>query len=305
MNEKEIDDHLVRKHLEDCSARLSPNTVKNHKVCLNKFRNFLDGRRITDATLIDIREFLNSMKEKGIARSTLSAELGVIRSFFRYIETYHHVVMPSLAGIDINSYPKARWEGQGQDPLTRNEVRSLIEAAENLRDTLIIAMLYYLGLRVKELALLKIENVDINNRVVEVIGKGNKPRKVPYSSRLDRPIHQWLFVERRSYVNCISNYFFPSMHDEHLRTNSVYGIVYKAATKAGIQKVIGTRSNGSKMYKVHPHILRHSYATHASDDDIPLYLIQQMMGHTHLRTTLKYAGELSPFKSYHEKFKGV
>ena len=304
MNEEDID-NLVRKHLEDCRARLSPSTVKNHRICLNKFKNFLNDNMIINATLSDVRDFLNSMKEKGRARSTLSTHLGVIRSFFRYIEVYHHIAMPSLKDIDMNSYPKARWEGQGQNPLTRNEVRALIEAADNLRDTLIIAMLYYLGLRVNELALLKIENVDMINRVVEVIGKGNKPRKVPYSSRLDRPIYEWLFVERRSYVNCNSNYFFPSMHDKHLRTNSIYGIVYNAAKKAGIQKVVGRRSNGSKMQKVHPHILRHSFATHAADDGIPLYIIQQMMGHSRLGTTLKYAGELSPFKSYHEKFKGV
>lgn len=296
---------LIMEYLEDCKDRLSPLTVNHHRGCLKAYSRFLGNKCILELKEIDVRHFLNEMKLKGRARSTIAGSLAKIRAFFKYIETYHNKSMPSLTNIKIEDYPRSTWEGLGQDPITRGEVRKLIETADNPRDTLIIAMLYYLGLRVKELAFLRIENVDTINRVAEVIGKGNKPRKVPYSIHLDRAIHLWLSKERKGYVNYYSPYFFPSKHGKHLRPHSIANIVYNVAEKAGIQKVVGKRSDGSKMYKIHPHILRHSYATHAVDDEIPLYIIQRMMGHTRLDTTLRYAGELSPFKSYYDKFKGV
>ena len=298
-------DKIVEEYLEDCKARLSPHTVKNRKSSLDALRKFLGDMDVTDSTKSEVRGFLNDLKHRGRARSTISGRLSAIRSFFKYVETYHDLTVPDLEDIDIEDYPKATWEGQGQEALTRNEVRALIEAPDNLRDTLIIAILYYLGLRANELALLKVENVGTQNRIVEVIGKGNKPRKIPYSSKLDRAIHLWLHYERRSYVNSDGPYFFPSKHDKYLRTNTIARIVYKSAEKTGIQKVVGKRSDGKKIYKVHPHILRHSYATHAADDDIPIALIQKMMGHSHIGTTIRYTGESSVFKSYHEKFKGV
>lgn len=297
---------LVDKYLKDCEARLSLLTVKNHRVYLNAFTQFLGNKAMTDVTKEDVRLFLNHMKKRGRARSTLRGYFYVICSFFRYVKTYHGIAMPSLDDVNINDYPKGTWEGvQGREALTRSEVRALIERPDNLRDTLIIAMLYYLGLRVNELASLKIENVDTENRIIEVMGKGNKPRKVPYSQKLDRAIHLWLCQERRSYVYSNDSYFFPSKHGGHLSPKSISNMVHNYAVKAGIQKVIGEKADGSKIYRVHPHILRHSYATHAAKDDIPITLIQKMMGHSRLSTTIRYMGEPNSFKSYYEKFKGV
>lgn len=297
---------LIQLYLEDCNARLlSPHTVKSHKTSLKAFDAFLGKIPLVNTTKSDIRRFLNTLKQRGRARATISVRLSAIRSFFKYLENYHDIIGPSLDDIDIDDYPKSTWEGNGQDALTRNEVRALIEAPDNLRDTLIIAMLYYLGLRANELALLKVERVDTENRVIKVVGKGNKPREVPFSSKLDRAINQWLYCERKSYVNSDSPYFFLSKHGKHLCTKAIHEIVHKAAVNAGIQKVIGKRANGSKIFKVHPHILRHSYANHGVCDGIPLNLLQRMMGHRNISSTIRYAGESSVFETYHEKFKGV
>ncbi len=305
MQTKKTADQLIKEHLKDCEARLSPHTVRNHRVCLKAFTKFLGKKAITDATKSDVRRFLNDMTQRGRAKSTLIGKFFIICSFFRYVEVYQGISMPCLDDIDVNDYTRGTWEGQKREALTKGEIRALIEAPDNLRDTLLIAFLYFGGFRVNEVALLKIENVDIENRIIGVIGKGNKPRRVPYSSKLDRAIHFWLHKERRSYVNSNSPYFFPSKHGEHLNPKSISNMVHKNAVKAGIQKVIGRKADGIKIYRVHPHILRHSYATHAADDEIPITLIQKMMGHSRISTTIGYMGETNGFKSYYEKFKGV
>jgi site-specific recombinase XerD len=302
---KIITEEYVRKYIEDCRARLSPLTVRSYGASLRIFGDFLGNTPLTNAKKTDVRRFLNDLKRNKRARSTLSIRLSALQSFYRYLETYHDMIVPCLKDIDMGDYLMSTWEGKGQDPLTRNEVRALLEAPDNLRDMLIIAVMYYLGLREAEVAGLKIEDVNTAERTMSVIGKGNKFRTVPYSSKLDRAIQLWISIERRSYVTANGPYLFPSMHGKKLTTKAIYGIVFDSAVKAGMQKVIGTRADGSKIYKVHPHILRHSYAAHAAEDDIPLNLIQRMMGHSNITTTLRYTGENGTFKVYHERFKGV
>lgn len=298
-------DHLIKEYLEDCRNRLSPCTVKNHKTSIQALKTFLGKKEIINAKMIEIRQFLNDLKCRGRAQSTINNRLASLRSFFKYIKTYHHMPIPDLAEIDINDYPKSTWEGSGTDAISRNGIRALIEAPDNIRDTLIIAISYYSGLRANELSKLKLENIDTEKRIIKVIGKGNKPRIVPYSKKLDRIIYLWIHKERKSYVNSDSPYFFPSKHSNYLHTHTIHRIVHHAAKKAGIQKIVGRRADGKPIYKVHTHILRHSHATHASEDEIPLNHIQHMMGHSHISTTLRYAGETSIFKTYYNKFKGI
>ena len=301
MNEKKI----IQEYLEDCRQRLSPLTVRNHKSTLKAFKEFLGDVNIIYATKIDIRRFLNDLKSRNRSRSTIEGRLSSLKSFFKYVKTYYDIETVILDDIDIMDYPKSRWEGYGTDALTRREIRALIEAPDNIRDTLIISILYYCGLRADEITGLKIEDFDMKNRTIKIIGKGNKPRIVPYSKKLDRIIELWLKKERRSYVSEDGPYFFPSKHGKKMTTSAVYRIVHKNAKKAGIQEIVGWRGDGSPIYKVHTHILRHSYATHAVEDGVPLNHVQEYMGHSNITTTLRYTGKSGIFQSYYKKFKGV
>ena len=215
------------------------------------------------------------------------------------------MVVPELSDIDTDDYPLSTWEGKSQNALSRNEVRALLEAANNLRDVLIIGVQYYAGLREKEVTLLKLDDIDTKERTLKVIGKGNKPRMTPYSAKLDRAFELWLSHVRASYMSTNSPYLFTTKHGKQLSPKAIYDIIHETAEKAHIQQIIGARADGTRIHRVHPHILRHSYATHAAEDDIPLNLIQRMMGHSNISTTLRYAGETSAFRPYHERFKGI
>lgn len=303
MNKNEKD--LINEYIEDCKKRLSHHTVKNHKSAIDSLKTFIGDVNIIYATKIDIRRFLNDLKYRKRSRSTIEGRLSSLNSFFKYIRTYHDTETVLLDDIDIMDYPKSRWEGYGTDALTKKDVRALIEAPDNIRDALIILILYYCGLRAEEITRIKIEDIDIKNRTIDIIGKGNKPRTVPYAKKLDKIIDLWLKRERTSYTNGDGPYFFPSKHGDKLTTSALYRIVYKSAEKANIQRILGKRADGSLIYKVHPHILRHSYATHAVEDGIPLNHVQEYMGHSNINTTLRYTGKSGIFKSYYKKFKGV
>ncbi|KXB07757.1 hypothetical protein AKJ51_00140 [candidate division MSBL1 archaeon SCGC-AAA382A20] len=297
---------LQKEYLLDCEARLSSRTVENYKASLNEFQNFLCDKTIEEASKLDVRKFLNELKKNGRARSTISLRLSDIRSFLDYARECHDVETPTLRRINVGNYPKSKWEGSGRDPLTRGEVRKLIETPETLRNTLIIAFLYYLGLRAGGLVRLKLEDLKRKDRLVDVVEKGDKPRTVPYPNRLDRPINRWLREERKGYASSErSSYFFPSKHGDRLSTNSVYDIVHNIAVEAGVQEAVGEKGNGDKIYKVKPHVLRHSFATHALEDGVPLKHIEQIMGHEDVKTTMGYTGKSGVFDTYRENFKGV
>jgi site-specific recombinase XerD len=300
-NEKEI----LEDYRNDCSQRLSRHTVKNHTSTLRGFKRFLGDTDICYATKIDVRRFLNDLKIRGRSRSTIEGRLSCLLSFFKYVNTYHGIETVNLSDIDVMEYPKSRYEGFGTDALTRKEVRALIEAPNSIRNSLIILLLYYCGFRADEITRIRVEDVDRTNRTITIVGKGNKVRSVPFVSALDRIMELWLKKERRSYVNHDSPFFFPSKHGSQLTASAVFRIVHRNAVKAGIQKIVGKRGDGSPIYRVHPHSLRHSFAQHALDDEIPLNHIQQYMGHSNIMTTLRYTGQSGVFKSYYDKFKGV
>ncbi|KXB08198.1 hypothetical protein AKJ58_00590 [candidate division MSBL1 archaeon SCGC-AAA385D11] len=298
---------LEEEYLEDCKARLSPHTVKSHECCLREFRGFL-GKPVGKATKLDVRNFLNDLKSRGRARSTIAHKLAAIRSFFSYIREYHRVDTPDLSNVKVKDYPMSRWEGRGCVALEKSDIIKMLETVESLRNTLIIALLYFTGLRAHELAKIKLDSIDTEQRIIAVVGKGDKPRKVPYHPLLDRSLQLWIDRERKSYASSgRSPYLFPSKHGDRLTSNTIRRIVVAAAEEAGVQEIMGERADGGKIHKANPHAFRRSFATHGAESGIPLEDLRRMMGHSKQETTLIYIKESMErtFKSYHENFEGI
>ncbi len=291
--------------LKDCRQRLNKKTVYQYQTILHQFSKHFSKKKTSSISKLDVRNYLNTFKKKKYTRSTIENKLIVIRSFFDYVRIYHNINMPKLDDINIHDYPKAFGEGRTNKSISKKDIRVMIEEAESIRDTLILSLLFYTGLRANEISKIKLEDIDTKERVLKIVGKGDKPRYVPYSKILDRLIHRWLRNDRKSYVHSDSPYFFPSKHNKFLTTRRIYEIVTKYAKKAGIQKKIGERGNGNTIKRVHPHILRHSYATHAVADGVPLEHLKELMGHSNIHTTMHYAGNTGIFDSYKTRFKGL
>jgi len=163
--------------------------------------------------------------------------------------------------------------------LSVDEVFNLINSIDQesilpLRDLAIIELLYSSGLRVSEIAKIKILDIDRQEGLVKVSGKGNKERIVPFGSKAGEAILKYL--ERRSELKPKDDYFFLNNRGTGITARSIERIVKKYGLLSGISK------------KISPHALRHTFATHLLGSGADLRSIQELLGHSSLSTTQKY-----------------
>lgn len=159
--------------------------------------------------------------------------------------------------------------------LTLREVKAMFKAAEgNQRDQLILKCLFYLGLRNSEVRNMRIEDMDLINRNVKVVsGKGKKDRYIPLPKSLLKPLEKWIGDREEGLL-------FPGRsEDNKISGRHLRRIVKKYAKRAWVRKPD----------EVHPHTLRHSYATYLQNKGVPLNVIQRVLGHANVETTTIYA----------------
>jgi len=174
--------------------------------------------------------------------------------------------------IDIDRIPLPRYEKKLPVILSKAEVKALLEAPKNLGHRAILATMYGAGLRVSEVTSLKVSDLDRERRVIWVRGgKGHKDRQV----MLAEPLRQVLAAYWR--WKRPTDWLFPGERPgAHLSRETVFRNCRAAAQAAGIAK------------PVHPHSLRHAFATHLLDEGVNLLVIQALLGHAHLKTTARY-----------------
>jgi integrase/recombinase XerD len=203
------------------------------------------------------------LNEKRVKLSTYIQAVCALRFFYQ--NTLHR-------RIEIDRIPLPRYEKKLPVILSKAEVKALLEAPKNLKHRAMLATMYGAGLRVSEVASLKMSDLDRERRVIWVRGgKGHKDRQV----MLAEPLRDLLAAYWR--WKRPTNWLFPGRNpDFPIATKSVFRACQKAAQKAGIRKPI------------HPHSLRHAFATHLLDEGVNLLVIQTLLGHAHLKTTARY-----------------
>lgn len=195
--------------------------------------------------------------------------------------------------------------------LSREEIEKLIQAAGSIRDKLIIAMLYHTGLRVSELANLKLDDIDVKTGVVRVDrGMRSRGRLAKYNpEHIGTLMNLWLRKERKSYPNAgNTDYFFLSKTGRKLSVLAILKIVHKVAKWAGIQKIKGRFADGRPIYGVLPHLLRRTFASHALEDGTRPEDIRHFMGGASPSVTIAYlnARQRECLRdSYEKHFKGA
>jgi integrase/recombinase XerD len=203
------------------------------------------------------------LKEKRVKLSTYIQAVCALR--FLYQNTLHR-------RIEMDRIPLPRYEKKLPVILSKAEVKALLEAPKNLKHRAMLATMYGAGLRVSEVAKLKVSDLDRERQVIWVRGgKGHKDRQV----MLAEPLRELLAAYWR--WKRPTDWLFPGQRPGcPIACNSVFQACRKAARRAGIAK------------PVHPHSLRHAFATHLLDDGVNLLVIQTLLGHTHLKTTARY-----------------
>jgi len=270
----------------EVERNVSPYTVRNYTadLCGSKnikgFFTFLKEKNISSMEKVDrhiLRDYMGYLMEQGVVKASIARKLSAIRSFYRYLMREG---MITTNPIEKASSPKL--DKRLPSFLTLDEIKRLLEAADlsdpaGQRDRALLELLYAAGLRVSELAQLNLEQVDLDTNEIRVWGKGAKERVVLMGKPAAEALSTYLSQGRPELLGKKKNSaFFLNQDGGRLSERSVQRMLGKYAKLAGIGK------------RVHPHMLRHTFATHLLDGGADLRVVQELLGHASLNTTQIY-----------------
>ena len=266
------------------SLNYSDKTITSYEQDIISFYYFIfsEGVDIDDVDMQIIRNYLSTQIEKGISKRTLCRRLSCYRHYYSFLldKGYVHdncFVFVHSPKKEIR-YPRALYLEQVETLFERNRERS---DHLMLRDQVILELLYASGMRASEFVNVKIQDIDFRNRSIRIIGKGNKERIVPFTKSASITMKDYLkdcrplllSKNKREY-----NLDFFILNDQGKRLTT-RGLEY---ILKNIEKLTGCN------YDLHPHLFRHSFATHLLEGGADLRVIQELLGHESLNTTQVY-----------------
>ena len=259
----------------------SPHTIRNYAADLRQFLSYFTPQQgpppapVALDTLA-LREWLGGLYQQRLDAVTLRRKLATVRTFFQYLlrqgvigVNYARLVRAPKAPKKL---PRVPTEEQAVGLMTGAASQPL-GVGNPHRDLAILEMLYGSGLRVSELAGLNLGDIDQTERWIRVRGKGRKERQVPYTSKAATALEAWLRVRE---AKAGEPAVFIGLRGSRISTGVVRRMVKQYAVA-----LAGDAS-------VHPHSLRHAYATHLLSAGADLRAIQELLGHASLSTTQKY-----------------
>jgi integrase/recombinase XerD len=269
-------DPAVEAFLAVSRARLAPRTVESYKRDLDHFAGWL-GQSVVVADREDIESYLADLRAEGRTPATLARRLAALRTFFR-----HQTLIGAREDNPAAGIPSPRRTRKLPRTLSAGEAERLIEAAVGtspraLRDAALVELLYGAGLRVSEAVGLERAGVDLEERLVRCVGKGGKERVVPIGRRGVEAVRRYVVRGRP---------FLDRRHRPELFLNSRGGALTRAGAFLILRKL--AERAGLEPERVHPHLLRHSFATHLLEGGADLRSVQEMLGHADLATTELY-----------------
>lgn len=268
----------------------SDHTAKNYQVDLEHFLDFLAAKQrqagkketapqLESIDFLVIREYLGKLYGR-YKRTTIARKLSALRSFFYFLE--RKGLVKGNPAADISTPKRGKYI---PTHLPVDEMFRLLEGPDRgkplgLRDLAILEVLYSCGIRVSELSGLNLSSIDFGQRLVRVVGKGNKERIAPIGRKALRAVEAYIeaTLPLRKKVKCDVQDapLFINFRGGRLTTRSIGRIIKKYASKCGL------------MTEITPHSLRHTFATHLLDGGADLRSVQELLGHVSLSTTQKY-----------------
>jgi integrase/recombinase XerC len=266
-------------HLE-AERNVSAYTVRNYKADLLDFFQFLNKKKVASLEAVDrkvMRDYLAYQVGQRVVKASIARKLSAIRSFYRYLVREKII---SANPIETVSSPKL--DKRLPSFLTLKEVEKLLSAPDTstpqgLRDRALLELLYASGLRVSELTSLELGQVNLDTNEIRVWGKGSKERVVLMGEPAAEALRNYLAQGRPKLLGeKRSQSLFLNRYGQRLPERRVQLILEKYAKASGIGK------------RVHPHLLRHTFATHLLDGGADLRVVQELLGHADLSSTQIY-----------------
>lgn len=264
----------------EVERQVSPYTLRNYTTDLASFFDFLQSEKTTSLAEVEhptLRRYLSWLLDRGFVKASIARKLSALRSFYRYLLREKLVSRDPLATI---SSPKL--DRRLPSFLTLEEARQLLAAPDlatpqGKRDKALLELLYASGLRVSEIAQLNLDQLNLPMREIRVWGKGSKERVVLMGKPAARALELYIREGRDKLLKGKkSNALFLNRNGKRLALRRVQFLVDKYALKAGLGK------------RVHPHLLRHTFATHLLDGGADLRTLQELLGHASLAATQVY-----------------
>ena len=256
--------------------RFSVHTITSYSNDVNQFFLFLSEEykitsELSEVNFQIVRSWIASLLEKGVAPRSVNRKISTLKTFFKFL-IREGVIQESPMLKVVAPKSKKRL------PLfvEEDQIESLLNGVEfddgfiGERDKLIIELFYVTGIRLSELINIKISDINFDNNLVKVLGKRNKERLIPLSSRIVKELQ--FFIENYK----IDNYLFTNLGGTKVYTKLVYRIVNKYIGKI------------SSINKKSPHILRHTFATHMLNNGADINAIKELLGHANLSATQVY-----------------
>src|ERR1700682_6024257 len=261
---------LRQRMLEDMAMRgLRSDTQHDYIRIVRSFAAFL-GQPPDTATAEDIRRFQVHQRESGVQPPSINCSVSALRFFFTVT-----LDRPDLS----RRLVLARFPRKLPAVLSVGEVGQLLEAAPGIKYKAILGTAYGAGLRVSEVASLKVDDIDSTRMLIRIEqGKGRKDCNAMLLPQLLAPLRLWWKEGKRRSIMLPHGWLFPGRsHTDPISTRQINRAIHEAAEATGIRK------------RVSPHTLRHSFATHLLEQDVDIRVIQVLLGHSKLDTTALYA----------------
>lgn len=257
--------------------QFSQHTISNYRRDVSRFFQFLQQQEITNLEAVDqghILQYLSKLRRQGLQARTIQRWLSALRSFFQFSVNRGYAVT-NIANAVSAPKPNKRLP----NTLDVDQVARLLELKgtswQDIRDRAMLELLYSSGLRLSELVGLDITDVDMREAELIALGKGNKKRKIPVGSYAVNCIRHWLEV-RSNKAKSEEKALFISRLGTRIAPRTVQKRLELIAQHQGMAT------------RVHPHILRHSFASHFLESSQNLRAVQELLGHANLATTQIY-----------------
>jgi integrase/recombinase XerC len=287
---KDLDDYLS--YLRDIK-KFSDNTIKAYRQDIDQFIRFFFEKKIS-VDKKSIRDFISTIYLNSRNKTTVSRKIYAIKSFFVYLHKNGRIEKNPFDGIGTPKIDK-----KIPQILTEREMIHFLERLPNknfieLRNKAICELLYATGLRVSELTSLKFADIDFERRLIRVLGKGKKERIVPFNNTAKETLILYC-QELKNKFKTKSEFVFLNFRGGRITERSVERI---------LQKIYKDVMNSDK--NIYPHLFRHSFATHLLQRGANLRMIQELLGHSNLSTTVKYTSLnysdlLKVYKQFHPR----
>jgi integrase/recombinase XerD len=259
---------------------LAKNTLDAYSRDIGRYLNYLEGLgygAFDQVRPLDVADFIGRLRDAGLSPRSRARALSAMRMFHRFLLVENYCEVNPTAIIEA---PKSG--GKLPSILSSREVEQLLAAADgdgagNIRDRAMLELLYATGLRVSELVMLRVRDVNMVAGFLLTMGKGEKERLVPMGEAARTALAGYIDGARRTLDrsgDCA--YLFLSRLGDRMTRQAFWNIIKKRARAAGIKKNIS------------PHTLRHSFATHLLENGADLRSVQIMLGHADLSTTQIY-----------------